>query len=465
MATPSTPTPHVVIFPFMAQGHILPLLDISKAMASNGVRVTIITTPSNSPFILSKTSHYSQISLSIIPFPKVEDIPEGCENVTDLPSLQFFNPFVKATRNLKQPFEDILAKMSKAGCLPICVISDMFLGWTVETCRSFGIPRIVSHGMGVLPMLIAKDGVLHAPYIRSLLDSDNVELLSIPKLPFPLIKADLPDAIRSYDPDLISLEIQEADKNSWGVIVNSFEELEGEFVVALESFFQKGAKAWCVGPTFLYDQVDQHYEKQSCPYIKWLDKQVGLDVVIYVSFGTQSHISNTQMDEIALGLEMAGQPFILVERSKTWVPPEGWMERIDEKGLVVRDWVDQRSILSHRATGGFLSHCGWNSVLEGLSMGVPLLAWPMGAEQKLNAKYVAMGLGAGLMVPQGSLIDRHVICDGVKGLMEGERGREARERAKFWSEIAIKAVEKGGSSRRNLDELVQCLVHRERRVI
>ena len=102
--------------------------------------------------------------------------------------------------------------------------------------------------------------------------------------------------------------------------------------------------------------------------------------------------------------------------------------------MIVKEWVDQRRILSHRAVGGFFSHCGWNSVIESISAGVPILAWPMIAEQSLNAKLVAEGLGAGLGIRKthdnlgsGIEVSRQAICEGVRELMEGEKGRDARE--------------------------------------
>ncbi|KAG6625979.1 hypothetical protein CIPAW_15G014800 [Carya illinoinensis] len=256
-------------------------------------------------------------------------------------------------------------------------------------------------------------------------------------LPFKLQKADIPEGIG------------EADMNSWGVIVNSFEELEGrDHVGRLESFYYNDAKAYCVGPSLLYNQPGQNLEADhdKSSYIKWLDKQAEMRfgrTVLYVSFGTQTHLSEDQLDEIANGLEMANHPFIWVVRSKTWAAPKGWNERVKQRGLVLRNWVDQRRILAHSATGGFLGHCGWNSTLESLTMGVPLLAWPMIgiSEQALNAKFVVMGLGAGLMVPWTGVngekimtVGRDVICDKVKELMGGENGRMAGERAQALEE-------------------------------
>ncbi|XP_058180257.1 UDP-glucosyl transferase 73B2-like [Rhododendron vialii] len=288
------------------------------------------------------------------------------------------------------------------------------------------------------------------------------------------MKGDLPYSLQIGDDEdpwiRFMIEVHKADISSAGFIVNSFEELEGEYLATLESFLENKANAWCVGPLLLVNnQVEtggDDLKNQSCPHIDWLDKQPVRNVVIYVSFGTQSHVSGAQMDEIAMGLEMADQPFIWVVRSMKWRPPEGWEERVNERGLVARDWVDQRSILAHPSTGGFLTHCGWNSVLESLSVGVPLLAWPMGAEQGLNAKYVAEGMGAGILVPQErkrmetkeiKVIGRDVICDGVKELMVGKQGRRARERAQELAVMARQAVEKGGSSDRKLDELIESL--------
>ncbi|KAJ4838799.1 hypothetical protein Tsubulata_021618, partial [Turnera subulata] len=462
-----SPPPHVVIFPFMAQGHTIPLLDISKALASRGLKVTIITTPSNAPFILSNISAHPTVSLSILTFPKVPYLPEGCENIANLPSNHLLMPFVEATENLQKPFEDILRGMCNSSkSTPICVISDMFLYWTLEPCRLFDIPRLVSYGMGTLPMLIVRSVYCLLPNLGELSNPEAIELPNV-SLPFPLINTDLPPPFwrgRDAVPRVIS-QLEQASGDSWGIVVNCFEELEHEYICPLESLFGKEIRAWLVGPLLLHGQG---IEKQhSCLYMKWLDRQVEAGFVIYVSFGSQGHLSDKQMEEIAFGLEMAGQPFIWAIKSKTWTPPVGWEERVKGRGLVLRDWVEQRNILAHPAIGGFMTHCGWNSVIEGLSMGVPLLTWPMEAEQMLNAKYVANGLKAGIMIPQErdeeyeiKVIYRRAICDAVKQLMTGDQGKEARHKARDIGKMARKAVEKGGSSIKRLDELIECLLLR-----
>ncbi|XP_010655191.1 UDP-glycosyltransferase 90A1 [Vitis vinifera] len=263
----SAPPLHVVVFPFMAQGHTLPMLDLSKLLARCELRG-----------------------------------PLGVENTVDLPSEDLCAPFIEAIKKLKEPFEEILRGMFEAGCPPIGVILDFFLGWTLDSCNSFGIPRIVTYGMSALSQAILITSGFHTQYILASLPEDPVQF---PELPTPF-QADL----------------------------NSFEDIEREHIAALESLYSTEAKAWCVGPLLLCDQIKEEED-------------------------TKAHVTDEQLDEIALGLEMAMHPFIWEVKSRNWVAPKGW-KRVKERGLIVRSWVEQPRILAHPKTGGFLSHCGWN---------------------------------------------------------------------------------------------------------
>ncbi|KAF6144694.1 hypothetical protein GIB67_006186 [Kingdonia uniflora] len=461
--------PHVVIFPFMAQGHILPLLDFSKAISNRGIKVTIITTPSNASSIVSHVSKHTNISLKQIPFPSLEHLglPEGCENTSQLPSFDLHFPFCMATKLLQQPFHDFLQEMLENRSLPTCVISDFFLGFTLETCRVFGVPRIVFHGMGVLAMAISKTIWTHGS--RLIAESTESGSLQLPglKLPFELTKGDIPDTldVPNHDSPMAKYitEISDADENSWGVIVNSFGALERPHVAPFEAFYKNGAKAYCVGPLILYNEIKHDTEIAIDKHQKWLNDRAMSGSVLYVSFGTQATVSDAQLNEVAYGLETSGCSFLWAARSKTWTLPEDLERRVNDRGLITRDWVQQPQILSHRATGGFLSHCGWNSVLESLCAGVPILAWPMIAEQSFNAKLVVEGLRAGARVTTGSTLDPNVfigreeICNSVRELMGGEKGRSAKERAHALEREARRAVQEGGSSHKSLAELIDKL--------
>lgn len=125
------------------------------------------------------------------------------------------------------------------------------------------------------------------------------------------------------------------------------------------------------------------------PCLQWLDKQPD-GSTLYISFGSVAILSLTQLHELALGLEASGQRFLLVVRSTQDADsllPEGFEERTKERGFVVNGWAPQLWVLSHDSVGGFLTHCGWNSSLESICRGVPMLTWPIQAEQAMNARY------------------------------------------------------------------------------
>ncbi|XP_059461851.1 UDP-glycosyltransferase 90A1-like [Corylus avellana] len=458
--------PHVVIFPFMAQGHTIPMLDLSKALSFRGLKITIITTPSNSSFVISYVSQSlnNNIHLREIPFPHAHQLPKGCENTSHLLSPDQLLPFLAATKQLRPPFEQALRDMSKLPDPPCCVISDTFLGWTNGSCRAFGIPRLVFHGMGVFAMAVKKSLSIHQNHNKCLMksssDTEHVDVTGLMQLRFPLTTADLPDSLRQMDSCLSEffVEAEKSDLGSWGVIVNSFIELEKDHVAPLECLYgNESTRAWCVGPLFLYDDQMEggrnYHEEEIDSFLKLHEQEE--KSVIYVAFGSQADLSDTQLDELAYGLEQSRENYIWVVRSKTWDPP------IKGRGLITKNWVEQKRVLGHRAIGGFLSHCGWNSVLESLSMGVPILAWPMQNEQHLNAKFLVEEVKAALRVPtvgrERKVVRREVICEAVKELMGGRRGKKAREKAIELGKLAKRAVQVGGSSYKCLDELIHQL--------
>ncbi|KAK1267786.1 UDP-glycosyltransferase 73B4 [Acorus gramineus] len=452
---------HILIFPFMAKGHTIPLIDLTHSLLDLSLRVTFITTPINLPFILrSLPPPFSALQVLTIPFPSSPLLPPSCQSTDHLPSPDLYPTFLHLTKLLRRPFHDLLQNLSSSGDLPLCVISDFFLGWTLDVCHHFHVPRLVSHGMSAFSMAICKSLWLHSPYD---LVSDDDEPFVVPGSSLRLTWADVPVNYRLRDSDdpvfRFVDEAGKADVNSWGVIVNSFADLDGDYVGLFESFYRAGARAWLVGPLLLArggggeSEVD---EPDVARVVEWLDQRPGGSVV-YVSFGTQTHLSDGQLDEIARGLEMSGYDFVWAVRSKTWVVPDG----LEGRGLVLRGWAPQRRVLTHRATGGFMGHCGWNSVLEGLSAGKPMLAWPMIAEQHLNAKFVVDELRAGLRIPTGKpwedgfIVERAVIAEGVKELMGREKGEMVRERARELAEAAQQAVKPGGSSYMGLSGLIE----------
>ncbi|KAJ3699074.1 hypothetical protein LUZ61_002779 [Rhynchospora tenuis] len=452
---------NIVIFPFMAKGHTIPLLHLAAFISSHHRHLTInlITTPGNASFFHHHLPSHMHPNISIIslPFPSFPPLPPGIESTDTLPSPSLYPTFFNATTLLHGSFRQFLSNLSAP---PICLISDFFLGWTLPIANELHIPRIVFHGMSVFSMTFCKSLKYNMP--------KDDQPFTIPGMsPSLLFTRDLiPDSITKLS-NLDDLETQfflnhicaveavgDTDCSSQGILVNSFIDIDQEYVKLLESYYREGARAWLVGPmcmlagNLLNEEIS---DEEGC--LTWLDeREKNHKSVLYVSFGTQTYVSNEQLDEVAHGLIASGYPFIWVVRSKTWMPPESLIQDISARGKIVRGWIPQKQVLKHAATGAFLSHCGWNSVLESISCGVPILCWPMIAEQRLNEKHVVDILGAGVRIgsKRDKIVGREAVENGVKRVMEGGK---LQEKNAMLRRAADKAVSEGGSSQLALSQL------------
>ncbi|PWA69718.1 UDP-glucuronosyl/UDP-glucosyltransferase [Artemisia annua] len=199
----------------------------------------------------------------------------------------------------------------------------------------------------------------------------------------------------------------EAEKTSSGIVVNSFEELEPKYVEAFAR--AKDKVVWCIGPVSLSNKsFEDLSERGNKPAInkddclKWLDSREQGSVV-YVCLGSLWYGSTEQAIELGLGLESSNKPFIWFIRQTSdeferWLLEEGYEERIKDRGLMVRGWAPQILILSHEAIGGFITHCGWNSTLEGICAGIPMVTWPHFADQFLNERFIVDVLKIGVKI-------------------------------------------------------------------
>ncbi|XP_059646800.1 UDP-glycosyltransferase 73C4-like [Cornus florida] len=468
---------HFILLPLMAPGHMNPMVDIAKLLAQHGAMVTILTTPLNAnrykTIITRAVQSGLQIHLLEIEFPCVEaGLPQGCENIDMLPSPVMLDNFRAATRMLQQPVEQLLEQLKPH---PTCLVSDMVFPWTTDVARKFHIPRLVFHGTCCFSLLCTHNIVTYKVIDNLTSDSDYFVVPGLPTQ-IELTKAQIPSSASTNSP--FRDKMREADEAAYGVIVNSFEELEPEFVKEYQKA-KGGKKILCVGPVSLcnkdnLDKVERgnkaSVDEQEC--LKWLDSREP-NSVVYASFGSISQLLPSQMIEVGLGLEASNQPFIWVIRNKSdalekWIREEEFEERTKGRGLLIRGWAPQVLILSHPAIGGFLTHCGWNSTLEGVSAGVPMVTWPLFAEQFCNEKLVVQVLKIGVRVgvevivkwgeeeSVGVLVKKDDVKKSIDMLMDGgEEGEERRKRARDLGEKANKAIEEGGSSNLNMSLLIQ----------
>ncbi|KAI9126627.1 hypothetical protein K1719_002223 [Acacia pycnantha] len=312
---------------------------------------------------------------------------------------------------------------------PVAIISDFFLGWTLKLSLHLGIPRIAFYSVSALLALIFNFCWQNMQAVR---DQRVIEFSDFPGTP-SFKKEHLPSIPRNYresDPDCEFVR-ESFNENivSWGCIFNSFRALEGHYLEYFRSTLKR-LRVFVVGPLSLMgpdnggDQANQYQEEHS-DLFKWLDGCPD-GSVLYVEEGYG-------------------------------VVPDGFEDRVSGRGLVIRSWVPQVAILNHRATGGFLCHCGWNSVLEAIVAGVMILVWPMEADHFVNAKLLVDDKGVAMRVCEGadSVPDPEELGRIISKSMCADIGEKGR--AKALRDEAFRSVSQEGESRTELDEFVEAI--------
>ncbi|PPD70856.1 hypothetical protein GOBAR_DD32266 [Gossypium barbadense] len=402
----------LVLFPLPLQGHINPMFDLANILHSRGFSITIIHTTFNSP------------------------------NPSNYPHFTFQEPIA-------------------------CLISDAILYFTQDVANELKVPRMVLRTgaassfcvFSSFPLLREKG---YLPIQDSQLEEPIVELP-------PLRVKDLP-VIHTNDPeDLYNVVVGmvEQSKASNGMIWNTFEELEWTSLATLHQklgvpLFPIGPFHKCFAVTSSTTSSSLLTHDQSC--ISWLDKQDPKSV-IYVSFGSLASISETQFLEIAWGLANSNQPFLWVVRpglvhGSNWVEPlpNGFLETLGGKGHIVK-WAPQQQVLAHPSVGAFWTHNGWNSTLESICEGVPMVCMPCFTDQKVNARYVSEVWGIGLQLEKG--LERGEIEKTIKRLMVDKDGENIRERMLNLKEKSNLCLSESGSSKQALDSLVHHILSLE----
>lgn len=372
---------HVLFFPGVAYGHIFPMAASAKAFAARGVRATILTTQANAPIIHrsiagSDGSLPDHISFRIIPFPyAAAGIPEGCENFSLLPQSLHFK-LLQSLSLLRNPFKQIVGEL-----LPDCVVTDIFMPWTYEAAAELGVPRLVLHGTSFFSTCVYDYMVKLWPLKSLPAGTRSFELPVIPHR-IQMLVSQIPDFhTTGGNGSEFFKHICDIDAKSYGVLVNSFSDLEPEYARLYREVM--GNKAWNIGPLALSNKAvnEDCGDRTGC--LKWLDGRPARSVV-YICFGSTSTFTGAQLREMAVGLEDSGHAFVWVVGTGAcgddqWIP-EGFEQRVSDRGLVFRGWAPQLRILNHAAIGGFMTHCGWNSVMESVAAGLPMATWPLYAD-------------------------------------------------------------------------------------
>ncbi|KMT01178.1 hypothetical protein BVRB_9g224300 [Beta vulgaris subsp. vulgaris] len=467
---------HVVLFPFMAHGHMIPMLDIARLFtARDNVKATIITTQLNIATITkdiesNKTTRTPIFNIELFKFPAQEvGLPEGFENLEQVLRPEFFDKFFEATELLNEQLEKYLEKVR-----PNCLVADMFFPWATDSAAKFNIPRLVFHGTSIIALCAEEIIRLYEPFNNV---SSDEEPFVLPLLPheIQLRRSQISEGLtenEETDYKRKIANIKESELKSYGVIINSFYEMEPDYA----KFYSKELRrrSWNVGPVSLSNRsiedknqgdkqalIDEH----EC--LQWLNSKKP-DSVTYICFGSTTSFIAPQLHEIAMALEASGEDFIWVVKDDENVKGEEWLptgfkQRMEGKGFIITGWAPQVLILEHEAIRAFMTHCGWNSILEGISAGVPMVTWPIFAEQFYNEKLVNQILKTSVPIGAKKWSRRHSLedlikCDAIekalKEIMVGKEAEERRTRAKNLKKKAYMAVEEGGSSYSDLTALI-----------
>ncbi|XP_059636734.1 7-deoxyloganetin glucosyltransferase-like [Cornus florida] len=471
-SVPKLKRPHAVCIPYPAQGNINPMLKLAKLLHSKGFHITFVNTEFNHKRLLKSRG---PDSLNALPSFRFETIPDGLppsdtDATQDIPSL-----CASITKHCLAPFRELLSKLNDTTSSnepPVtCIVSGGAMTFTLAAAEELGIPKVLfwpTSACGFMgyvqyPNLIEKG---FAGFKGMSLDS---VIDWIPGMIGIRLK-DIPTFIRSTDPDdfMIKFAIDEAerDKRASAIIFNTFEELEHDVVDALSSMFPP---IYTIGPLhLLINQIDNddlkligsNLWKEESGCLQWLDSKKP-NSVVYVNFGSITVMTPKQLVEFAWGLANSNQTFLWVMRpdlvagDSAILPPE-FVSETKERGLLA-SWCPQEEVLAHPSIGGFLTHNGWNSTLESISFGVPMICWPFFGEQPTNCWYCCTQWDIGMEID--SDVKRDEVEFLVKELMVGDKGKVMKKKAMEWKKLAEEAsTSSTGSSSMNLDKLINQVI-------
>ncbi|XP_045815548.1 UDP-glycosyltransferase 1-like [Trifolium pratense] len=462
----------IVMYPALGSGHLMSMVELGKLILTQhpsfSITILILTSPNKnttnkdtnqktlSPqeqYIASVSATFPSINFHYIP-------PVSCP-ITLPPHLITF----EVSHQCNHHVENILHSISKTTNLK-AVILDFFTYSASHVSTKLEIPTYFYYTSGAIAVAI----FLNFPSFHQNATKPITDLhmsLNIPGTPKSFSIDDLPDD--GKDTGSIGyqflLESAKTMRKCDGIIVNTFDAIEGRAIKALKEGLcvldGTTPSIFCVGPL-----ITPSYGGDETGCLSWLESQPSQSVVL-LSFGSMGRFCKAQLNEIALGLEKSEQRFLWViradldleELSLDELLPEGFLERTKEKGMVVRNWAPQGAILSHDSIGGFVTHCGWNSVLEAVCEGVPMVAWPLYAEQKLNKVILVdeMKVALELNKSKDGYVSGTELADRVKDLMDSNKGKEIRQTIFKMKIYAKEANVDSGSSFVALTKLGQLL--------
>ncbi|XP_012067792.1 UDP-glycosyltransferase 71K1 [Jatropha curcas] len=466
----------LIFIPAPGIGHIVSTIEFAKILINQNdqmfIKILVMRLPFT-PFIDSYTKSLtaSQPNITLIDLPQVDFPP------LDLLA-QSVESYVCAVienqkTHVKKIVSDIVSSKSTPDSVPLVgIVLDFFCVSMIDIGDEFGLPSFIflTSGCGFLSLMLSLPS-RHEQIGKEYTSSDSD--FSIPGFINPVPARVLPAAVFNKDGGYDAyVKVAQRFKDAKGIIVNTFFELESYAIEFFNSGRIKTPKVYPVGPVLNHKgqpHPDMDYNEWN-KNLNFLNQQPESSV-LFLCFGSAGAFSASQVKELAFGLEQSGYGFlwsmrvppIQNEESKFKNPeemlPEGFLERVRGRGKVC-GWVPQVEVLAHKAIGAFVSHCGWNSILESLWYGMPILTLPIYAEQQLNAFTMVKQLELAVELR----LDYRLQCDIVKAeeveralRCVMERDNEVRKKVQDMAVMARNAVMEGGSSFNSISEFLEDL--------
>ncbi|WJX31816.1 hypothetical protein P8452_20207 [Trifolium repens] len=455
---------HVAMFPSAGMGHLTPFLRLASLFLNNNCKLTLIIplpTVTHAESQLLSNFHSSFPQLNLIPF-----------HLPPPPSPPISgDPMFLRVKTLRESTHLLPPLISSLSSPLTFFISDIFLVTPLlSITQKLSLPNytLFTSSASMFSFVSNFPTLAHSKF-------DLSDEIHIPGIPFsPLPYSSMPPIL--FQPTLFRDFIMEDSPNLTkldGFFLNTFEALESYSLKAFsDGKVVKGMPPiYAVGPFVPFEfeeksQKEVEAESESSSLINWLNDQL-IGSVVYVCFGSRTALRRDQMREIGFGLMRSGYNFLWVVKDKI-VDKEDeeigldevlgveLVEKMKEKGLVIKEWVDQTKILSHKSVGGFVSHCGWNSIMEAALNGVPILGWPQHSDQKINAGLVEVS-GWGIWNKSWGwsgerLVKGEEIGDAIKVIMENEL---LKVKARQIKEGGRKAISVGGDCEVTIQKLIQ----------
>ncbi|XP_027099514.2 UDP-glycosyltransferase 74F2-like [Coffea arabica] len=439
---------HVLAIPFQSPGHINPMLQLCKKFIRKGLKTTLAITKFTSNVMYTKSD---KVQIDIIS----DGYDEGGFFVADPVPISMARFKEVGSRSIIE----LMTKYESLGTPIDFIVYDSLLPFVLEFCKEVGLP-----GVAFLTQQCGVNYIMHQFYHGKLSNPVSEFPISIQGLP-PIESADLPyfGSNVPYHFALVAAQFSNITQADC-VLVNTYYELEKEVV----DEFSKHCPVLTVGPTvptFYLDRRvvdDKEYgvlstQNDPSTCLNWLSSKPTRSV-IYASLSSvrSASFGEKQLQELALALKNSNYYFLWSVKSfEAEKLPKNFKEETFDRGLLVQ-WTPQLEVLSSEAVGCILSHCGWNSTLEALSLGMPIVAMPQFADQQPNAKFIQDVWKVGIRVKhdKNGLATKEEIGRCIKEVMEGETGKGIKENATKFSNLAKAAVSEGGSSETNLNYFV-----------